>query len=81
MADDDFAITQGTHTTMNLTLLDEEGNPLILERVWLTVKRLRLDPETKALATKNSHDNGDTTPAEISTQPAWQIEPMIFPCR
>jgi hypothetical protein len=61
----DFEISQGTHRTMRLTLLDEDENPLELEKVWVTVKRLRADAEAKALTSKNSHDGATPTPDDI----------------
>jgi len=61
----DFEITQGTHETMRLTLTDKDGNLLELEKVWVTVKRLRADAESKALVVKNSHDGATPTPDDI----------------
>jgi len=61
----DFEITQGTHRTLRLTLLDEDENPLELEKVWVTVKRRRADVEAKALLSKNSHAGATPTPDDI----------------
>jgi hypothetical protein len=61
----DFEITQGTHRTLRLTLLDEDENPLELEKVWVTVKRARADAEAKALLSKNSHAGATPTPEAI----------------
>jgi hypothetical protein len=67
-----FALFQRTDTDFEVTLQDQDGNPLELARVSLTAKIRETDPDADAVIALDSHDAGGAplTSQAVVTDPS-----------